>query len=356
VFSKLLKAQRQSGDHLQFHTECCVMKCLVTGGAGFIGSHLVRALLARGDDVTVFDNFSTGKRENIEELDVRIVESDVRDGYSVRKALQGVDRVFHLAALASVARSIRDPVSTHAVNETGTLTVLEGARHAGVGRVVYAASSSAYGNLEQLPKQETAKPCPASPYAISKLAGEYYCQVYTDTFNLQTACVRYFNVFGPRQDPASEYAAVIPRFITSALDGKAPVIYGDGTQSRDFTYVDNAVRATILAAEAPLAVGRVINVACGERRTLLEVIEILEDLMADRITPVFEPARPGDVKHSQADIALAQQLLGYEPVVGFREGLRETTEWFRGVYALERQHKAGRAPHSPGQSWASVVH
>lgn len=332
------------------------MKCLVTGGAGFIGSHLVRALLARGDDVVVLDNFSTGKRENLDGLEVSIFEGDVRDGDSVQKALWGVDRVFHLAALASVARSIRDPVSTHTVNETGTLLVLENAKNAGVSRVVYAASSSAYGNIEQLPKRESAKPCPASPYAISKLTGEYYCQVYADTFKLQTACVRYFNVFGPRQDPESEYAAVIPRFITSALNGKAPVIYGDGTQSRDFTYVDNAVRATILAAESPLAVGRVINVACGERRTLLEVIEMLEDLVADRITPVFEPERPGDVKHSQADIGLARQLLGYEPVVGFREGLRETTEWFRGVYALELQRSAGRISAAREQRLASPIH
>lgn len=332
------------------------MKCLVTGGAGFIGSHLVRALHARGNDVIVLDNFSTGKRENLEDLDIRMIEGDVRDGDSVQNALQGVDRVFHLAALASVARSMRDPVSTHTVNETGTLMVLESARKAGVGRVVYAASSSAYGNLEQLPKQEAAKPCPASPYAISKLAGEYYCRVYADTFGLQTACVRYFNVFGPRQDPESEYAAVIPRFITSALNGIAPVIYGDGTQSRDFTYVDNAVRATMLAAESPLAVGQVINVACGERRTLLEVIETLEDLMADRITPVFEPGRPGDVKHSQADIALARQLLGYEPIVGFREGLRETTEWFRGVHVLEQRHAVNRTFPDPKQSAASAMH
>lgn len=312
------------------------MKCLVTGGAGFIGSHLVRALLYQGHDVRVLDNYSTGKRENIEGLQVEAIEADVRDYFAVQEAVGGMDYVFHLAALASVGRSIRDPLTTHSVNETGTLTVLEAAHKAAVKRVVYAASSSAYGNtLLQMPKRESAKPEPASPYAISKLTGEYYCRVYWETFKLETACVRYFNVFGPRQDPQSEYAAVIPRFIEAALNGNQPVIYGDGKQSRDFTYVENAVRATILAARAPQAVGRVINVACGERRSLLDVIEMLEDLLADRIEPRFEPPRPGDVVHSQADIKLARLLLGYEPEVGFKEGLKETVEWFRKIRTLD---------------------
>lgn len=312
------------------------MKCLVTGGAGFIGSHLVRALLYRGHDVRVLDNYSTGKQENIEGLRVETVEGDVRDYFAVQDAMGGMEYVFHLAALASVGRSIRDPLTTHSVNETGTLTVLEAAHKAAVKRVVYAASSSAYGNPPlQMPKREFAKPEPASPYAISKLTGEYYCRVYWETFKLETACVRYFNVFGPRQDPRSEYAAVIPRFIEAALNGNQPVIYGDGKQSRDFTYVENAVQATILAASRPQAVGRVINVACGERRSLLEVIEMLEGLLADRIEPRFEPARPGDVVHSQADIELARLLLGYEPVVGFKEGLKETVEWFRKIRTLD---------------------
>lgn len=320
------------------------MKCLVTGGAGFIGSHLVRALLHKGHEVRVLDNYSTGKQENIEALPVEVLEGDVRDYFLVQHAVQDMDYVFHLAALASVGRSIRDPLTTHSVNETGTLTVLEGARKAGVKRVVYAASSSAYGNSPLLPKCETAKPAPASPYAVSKLTGEYYCQVYWETFDLPTACVRYFNVFGPRQDPQSEYAAVIPRFIDAALNGRQPVIYGDGKQSRDFTYVENAVQATILAASTPQAAGQVINIACGERRSLLDVVELLEDLLADRIEPKFEPARAGDVKHSQADIELARLLLGYEPEVGFKEGLKETVEWFRKVRALDQMQARVPAP------------
>lgn len=311
------------------------MRCLVTGGAGFIGSHLVRGLLHEGHDVRVLDNYSTGKRENIGSLSIEMIEGDVRDYSTVQAAVSGMDYVFHLAALASVGRSIRDPLTTHSVNGTGTLTVLEAARKAGVKRVVYAASSSAYGNSPLLPKCETAKPAPASPYAISKLTGEYYCQVYWETFKLETACVRYFNVFGPRQDPQSEYAAVIPRFIDAALNGTAPVMYGDGKQSRDFTYVENAVQATILAASTPQAAGQVINVACGERRSLLDVVEMLEDLLADRIQPRFEAPRAGDVVHSQADIGLARQLLGYEPEISFKEGLKETVEWFRKIRALD---------------------
>ena len=328
------------------------MRCLVTGGAGFIGSHLVRGLLEQGHAVRIFDNFATGKRENLEGLAVQVVEGDVRDRQKVWDAVQGVDRVFHLAALASVGRSIQDPLTSHSVNATGTLEVLDASHKAGVKRVVYAASSSAYGNAPQLPKREEATPQPASPYAISKLTGEYYCRVYWETFGLETACVRYFNVFGPRQDPKSEYAAVIPRFIDAALNGGVPVIYGDGSQSRDFTYVANAVDATMLAGEAPGAAGEVVNVACGERRTLLDVIEILEDLLSDLITPVFEPGRPGDVQHSLAAIDKAQRLLGYEPRVGFREGLRETVEWFRKWHALaqfqarasQSKKKAGTPP------------
>ncbi len=311
------------------------MKCLVTGGAGFIGSHLVRALLHQGHDVSVLDDLSTGKRENVESLPVEFIEGDVRDHRRVRKAVQDVEVVFHLAALASVGRSLHDPITSHAVNSTGTLTVLDAAHKAGVRRVVYAASSSAYGNAPELPKREDARPAPASPYAVSKLTGEHYCRVYWETFGLETACVRYFNVFGPRQDPQSEYAAVIPRFIHSALHGDAPVVHGDGTQSRDFTYVANAVDATILAASAPRAPGEVFNVACGERRSLLQLIEALEDLVEDRILPTFEEARAGDVKHSQASIDKAREVLGYAPQVGFKEGLKETVDWYRKLLALE---------------------
>jgi len=310
------------------------MKCLVTGGAGFIGSHMVRALLEEGHEVTILDNLSTGRKENIVGLSVTLLEGDVREATAVKHAVEGMECVFHLAALASVGRSIRDPLTTHAVNETGSLMVLDASLKAGVRRVIYAASSSAYGNSPEQPKMETAKPAPASPYAISKLTGEYYCRVYWETFGLETACVRYFNVFGPRQDPQSEYAAVIPRFIDAVLSGSAVTIYGDGTQSRDFTYVANAVAATILAANSPQALGQVINVACGERRSLLDVIDMLEDMLGDRIRPIFEASRAGDVKHSQADIGLARSLLAYAPHIGFKEGLMETVEWFRKQRAL----------------------
>jgi UDP-glucose 4-epimerase len=286
--------------------------------------------------VRVLDDFSTGKRENIESLPIELLEGDVRDAGRVRTAVQGMDHVFHLAALASVGRSLRDPLTTHSVNETGTLTVLEASRKAGVRRVVYAASSSAYGNSQAMPKREDAKPAPASPYAVSKLTGEHYCHVYWEAFGLETACVRYFNVFGPRQDPKSEYAAVIPRFIDAALRGGTPVIYGDGTQSRDFTYVANAVEATIAAATAPKAAGEVINVACGERRSLLELVEMLEDFLGDSLQPVFEATRPGDVKHSQAGIEKARELLAYTPQIGFKEGLKETVDWYRKQLALGR--------------------
>ncbi|MGE5624328.1 MAG: SDR family oxidoreductase [Bacillota bacterium] len=312
------------------------MKCLITGGAGFIGSHLARALLHQSHDVWVLDDFSTGKRDNVASLPVELLEGDVRDPGCVWRAVEGMDHVFHLAALASVGRSLRDPLATHAVNETGTLNVLDASRRAGVKRVVYAASSSAYGNLATLPKCEDAKPAPASPYAVSKLTGEHYCRVYWEAFGLETACVRYFNVFGPRQDPKSEYAAVIPRFIDAGLKGLAPVIYGDGTQSRDFTYVANAVDATIAAATAPRAAGEVINVACGERRSLLDLVEALEDFLGEQLKPHFEPSRTGDVKHSQADIGKARELLGYAPRVGFKEGLKETVDWYRKWFALER--------------------
>ncbi|MGH8369508.1 MAG: SDR family oxidoreductase [Gammaproteobacteria bacterium] len=312
------------------------MKCLVTGGAGFIGSHLARALLHQGHEVKILDNFATGKRENVKDIPVEILEMDVRYTSGVRSAVRGMDYVFHLAALASVSRSIGDPLTTHAVNETGTLTVLDACHKAGVKRVVYAGSSSAYGNSTSLPKREAAKPDPASPYAITKLTGEYYCKVYWETFGLATACVRYFNVFGPQQDPDSEYAAVIPRFIRAAINSENPVIYGDGTQSRDFTYVKNAVAGTILAATSPKSVGEVINIACGERRSLLNVIEMLEDMLGDRIEPVFEAPRLGDVKHSQASIDEARHLLDYVPEVGFKEGLYETLEWFRNRHAMEQ--------------------
>ena len=305
------------------------MKCLVTGGAGFIGSHLVHGLLKRGHEVRVFDNFSSGKLQNVEHLPIDLVEGDVRDDDAVRSAVRGINYVFHLAALGSVARSIEDPMSTHEVNETGTLRVLGAARAAKVRRVVLASSSSIYGNAVAMPKRESAKPAPMSPYAVSKLTGEYYCNVFWNTFGLETVCLRYFNVFGPRQDPASEYAAVIPRFIDAVLAGERPVIYGDGTQSRDFTYVSNVAEATILAAMAPKAAGQICNVACGERWSLLELVKLMEQILACEIKPVFKEPRVGDVLHSQAAIVRAQRVLDYAPRISFQRGLRETIEWFR---------------------------
>lgn len=320
------------------------MKCLVTGGAGFIGSHLVHGLLKRGHEVRVLDNFVSGKRQNVQHLPIDLVEGDVRDGKAVRDALRGAQHVYHLAALGSVARSVEDPLSTHAVNETGTLTVLDGALKSGAERVVVASSSSVYGNIPTLPKRESAKPSPASPYAVSKLTGEYYCNVYWNTFDLETVCLRYFNVFGPRQDPNSQYAAVIPRFIESILAGERPVIFGDGTQTRDFTYVNNVVEATMLAMNTPKAAGQIANIACGERWSLLELVKLLEQIFGTRVSPEFREARAGDVKHSQAAIVRAQRVLGYAPRISFQRGLRETVEWFRYMHQeMSEQQPARRA-------------
>jgi nucleoside-diphosphate-sugar epimerase len=305
------------------------MKCLVTGGAGFIGSHLVNALEARGHSVRAFDNFSTGRRENTHDFKGPLLEGDVRDYSAIRSAIRGVDTVFHLAAIGSVARSVDDPLTTHEVNEGGTLNVLEACRREKVRRVVFASSSAIYGNLPKLPKHESAKPAPASPYAVSKLTGELYCRVFSNNFGLETSCVRYFNVFGPRQSPESEYAAVIPRFIEAALKGEEPVVYGDGTQTRDFTYVDNVVVATILAGSVRGAVGLVANVACGNRYSLLELISQLESVCGCSIRPLFNEARTGDVLHSQAAIGRARRALGYVPRIGLRRGLEETVRWFR---------------------------
>jgi len=303
---------------------------LVTGGAGFIGSNIVETLVARGEQVVVLDDFSTGKRENLEGfLDkVTLIEGSVADAV-VREAVEGVDFVLHQGALASVPRSVDDPISTNRANVDGTLNLLVAARDAGVKRVVFAASSSAYGDQPTLPKVETMPPMPLSPYAASKVACEYYCKAFTACYGLETVCLRYFNIFGPRQDPQSQYAAVIPRFITRMLDGKPPVIFGDGEQSRDFTYVADCVEANLLACEAPGAVGRTFNVACGGRYTLNQLVELLNDILGTDLQPIYEPERPGDVKHSQADITAARQALGYEPKVSFEEGLRRTVEWFK---------------------------
>jgi UDP-glucose 4-epimerase len=305
--------------------------CLVTGGAGFIGSSLVRALLARGDRVRVVDNFFSGKRENLAEVagDIELVEGDIRDEAALARALAGVEIVFHQAAIPSVPRSLVDPLASHDANATATLKLLQQAKRAGVRRVVYAASSSAYGDTPTLPKVETMRPAPLSPYAVSKLTGEHYCQVFAGAFQLETVCLRYFNVFGPRQDPASEYAAVIPRFTTAALTGKPVTIYGDGTQSRDFCYIDNTVDANLRAGSAPEIAGRVMNVACGAATTLNDVVRLLGDIVGKRVEITYAPGRVGDVKHSLADIGEARARLGYTAAVPFEEGLRRTVAWYR---------------------------
>ena len=311
---------------------------LVTGGAGFIGSNLVEALLVRGDRVVVLDDFSTGRRENLEKAlgartagtpDPLIVQGDLREAATVRRAMRGVTHVLHQAALPSVLRSIEDPVSSHEVNAGGTLNLLVAARDAGVVRFVYASSSSVYGDSEELPKIETMSPAPLSPYAVGKLAGEHYCRIFHGLYGLETIALRYFNIFGPRQDPTSQYAAVIPNFIKAATSGASPTVFGDGLQSRDFTYIDNAIEANLRACEAPAAAaGRAYNVACGERTSLLDLLRALERVLGRPIRPVHGPPRPGDVRHSMASIDEARRSLGYAPRIGLEEGLRRTVAWF----------------------------
>ena len=299
---------------------------LITGGAGFIGSNLAESLVKSGHPVRILDNFATGARANLAAVAgaVELLEGDLRDPAIVERAVRDIEVVFHQAALPSVARSLEAPATTHAVNATGTLTLLLAARRAGVRRVMYASSSSVYGDSPTLPKREEMPTQPKSPYAVSKLAGEQYCQVFAAALGLETVSLRYFNIFGPRQDPASPYAAVIPKFLAAMRRGERPVIFGDGKQSRDFTYVENAVRANLFAADAPGASGEVINVACGARVTLLELVEHLNRLLGKRLEPVFAPPRPADVRHSQADLTRAAALLGYRPTVDFPEGLART--------------------------------
>lgn len=304
---------------------------LITGGAGFIGSSIARALLSRGDQVRIFDNLSSGKRSNVDDIagQVEFIEASVLDSKALVAAMTGVDTVYHEAAIPSVPRSVAEPVPSHEANATGTLNVLEAARAAKVRRVVYAGSSSAYGETPTLPKIET-MPCSVlSPYAASKLAGEQYCQVWSNCYGLQTVVLRYFNVFGPRQDPQSQYAAVVPKFVTAALRNEAPVIYGDGLQSRDFCFIDNVIEANLKAADAPEASGHVFNVACGEATTLLQVVESVGTILGKPLVARHEPPRAGDIKHSLADIEKAKKLLGYTASVSFQDGLRRTIEWYR---------------------------
>jgi len=309
------------------------MRYLVTGGAGFIGSHVVTELLERNADVRVLDDFSTGRRENLAHVrnDFELVEGDMRDLDTVRRAVQGVEVVLHQAALPSVARSVRQPRVTNEVNVTGTLNLLVAARDAGVRRVVYASSSSVYGDSPAMPKVETMPPQPKSPYAVAKLTGELYARVFAQLYGLETVSLRYFNVFGPRQDPTSQYSAVIPIFVTAMLHGERPPVEDDGLQSRDFTYVANNVHANLLAATAPGVSGAVFNIACGKRVNLLELIGFINEILGTDLEPAFKAPRPGDVKHSLADISAAREQLGYETVVDFKAGLRQTIEWYRGL-------------------------
>jgi UDP-glucose 4-epimerase len=306
-------------------------RALVTGGAGFIGSHLVDGLLARGYQVRVLDNFATGRRENLARMldQIDLLEGDVRNLTTVHTAMRKVDVVFHQAALPSVSRSVANPLESNEVNITGTLNVLVAARDAGVKRVVYAASSSAYGNTQVLPKVETMPADPLSPYAISKLAGEMYMRAFAQLYGISTVSLRYFNVFGPRQDPNTQYAGVIAKFVTCALQGKSYPVHGDGEQSRDFTYVENAVQANVLAAETQIEGAPVVNIAFGARTTLNQLIAMLNELTGQNLAAQYGAERAGDVRHSHADIARARQLLNYAPAVDMREGLRRTLEWYR---------------------------
>src|SRR6266478_6639583 len=316
-------------------------KYLVTGAAGFIGSSLVRALLERGDEVRGIDNFSTGRRENLTEMLSRIDfrEADILDLDAMHKACAGVDYVLHQAAIPSVPKSVLDPLGSNRANVDGTLNVLVAARDAKVKRVVYAASSSAYGDTPTLPKHEAMTPNPISPYAVAKLASELYMVSFYRCYGLETVCLRYFNIFGPRQDPTSPYSGVLAKFITQMLRGEQPTIFGDGGQSRDFTYIDNAVEANLLAAKAPGAkvAGGVFNVATGTRVDLNETFALLKKLTGYSGNVAYDREREGDVKHSLADISRAQQQLGYQPKINFEEGLRRTVEWYRG------ESKAARA-------------
>jgi UDP-glucose 4-epimerase len=306
---------------------------LVTGGAGFIGSHLVERLVRDGHGVRVLDDFSAGKEENLAPMmdKIELVRGDIRDVEVVREAVKDMEIVFHEAAMGSVPRSVADPQTTHHVNITGTLNVLLAARDAGARRVVFASSSSVYGETPELPKHEAMVPQPLSPYALSKLTGEHYISVFKQVYGFEAVALRYFNIFGPRQDPDSHYAAVMPKFAMALLNGEPPVIFGDGLQSRDFTYIENVVEANLLASEAQGIAGGAFNVACGGRYTLLELLNKMKEFLGSDIEPVHESPRAGDVRDSQASIEAAKQGFGYQVTVGFEEGVRRTVEWYRSV-------------------------
>jgi UDP-glucose 4-epimerase len=303
---------------------------VVTGGAGFIGSHIVEELLRRKETVRVIDNFSTGKRENVRPFEGRIelISADIAHTADLRPMIEGADYVIHQAAIPSVPKSILDPLTSHRANVDGTLLLLLAARDAKVKRLVYASSSSLYGDSPTLPKHEQMMPNPLSPYGAQKLFAETYCQVFSKAYNLETVSLRYFNVFGPRQDATSQYSGVLAKFIPAVLQGKRPVIYGDGLQSRDFTYVQNVVEANLLACTAPGVGGQVFNVACGDRITVNSMLQQINKIAGKDISPVYEAPRAGDIKHSQADIRQAVEKLGYKPMFTFEEGLRKTVEWY----------------------------
>lgn len=316
---------------------------IVTGGAGFIGSHITERLVKDGHRVRVVDNLLTGKKSNLAHLPAgsyEFFEASITDLAALREIFKGVDYVFHQAALPSVPRSIDDPLTTHEMNVTGTLNVLIAAKENKIKRVVYAASSSAYGDVEGEYKDETLSPRPLSPYGVSKLAGEYYCQAFTQVYGLETVALRYFNVFGARQDETSQYAAVIPKFAAAMLNGQQPTIYGDGTQSRDFTYIDNVVYGNLLASTAPGAAGQMMNLATGGRVSLLDLVNKMNVLLGTQFTPELMPPRSGDIKHSRAAIQKAIDLLDFRPIVDFDTGLARTLEWFKG-YMVERAKTDG---------------
>jgi UDP-glucose 4-epimerase len=312
---------------------------LVTGGAGFIGSNVAEELVRRGEKVRIFDDFSSGKRENLRAFakDVDVVEGDLRDLDAVKRAVRGVTGVYHQAALRSVPRSVDNPLATNDVNITGTLHLLMACRDAGVKRVVAASSSSVYGANEQLPKREDQELLPVSPYAASKLAGEHYCRIFTRLYGLETVSLRYFNVFGPRQDPDSQYAAVVPLFIQAGLDGVPLTVHGDGMQSRDFTYIDNVVQANLRSMEAPDAAGEAFNIACGERYTLMDIVHVVERELGRKLTCNHTPPRAGDVRHTLADIGKAERILGFRPTIGFDDGMARTVAY------IKSRNAAGRA-------------
>ncbi|MFH2036672.1 MAG: SDR family oxidoreductase [Candidatus Zixiibacteriota bacterium] len=307
------------------------MRYLITGGAGFIGSNLAHTILNNGDDVRILDNFSTGRRENINDImdKIELIDGDIRDYWTVQEAVKNVDYILHQAALPSVPRSVKNPLTSNAAIVDGTLNLLEASRKSNsIKRFVMASSSSVYGDTPTLPKREDMATDPLSPYAVGKLTCEYYCKVYYNLYGLETVCLRYFNIFGPRQDPGSEYAAVIPKFILSMMHGEKPLVFGDGNQSRDFTFIDNAVKANLLATTAEMAPGKYYNVACGAQFTLNELLDMLREIIGCNIQAEYSQPRPGDILHSYADISRARTEMDYNPKVDFRDGLKKTIKWF----------------------------